>query len=507
MNLYEREILKKIEQDRQNKIIELSEDPYLGFKDLDQAFEECKITSQAEVLARLLNRENLFISGMAGAGKTAVINRFIELIDAEYKGVFNIAVTASTGIAATLISGSTIHSWAGFGVSKEPFDPSDLDYFIKSKRKQFEQLDVLIIDEISMLPAYLFTKLNAALKYFRKNDEPFGGVQLVVIGDFLQLPPVNRKSDVDVDNRFVIETDDWKEADFKFCFLDKTYRATDERLKKILIEISKNSLSTESEELINERMFTKPDSGKAYTTLFTTNKNVDKYNEEQLSLNPNPSRKYIARNFGAAKEVEKAYKKYNIPETIELKVGATVILTKNLKQPVALANGSIGVVQKILTEGVQVKFNNGHTEFINYRDNNITKKEEFLVNGKMQKIDVIVATVSQIPLKLGYAITVHKSQGQTFDGVVMDLSNCFQEGLGYVALSRVRSIDDLVIQGINKKAYKVSAKSQKITLYVKKKAFLDRRVFLENKDYYDSLLTDSFARLMNWHVEEASARL
>lgn len=503
------EALKNVERKRWERLEAFNKDPYLGFQNLDSAMLEAKLTSQPEVLARLLNRENLFISGLAGAGKTTVINRFIELIDAEYSGAFNIAVTATTGIAATLIGGSTIHSWSGLGFATEPFDKDNINDFMKNKIRHIRKTDVLIIDEISMMPAYLFVKLDEWLKYANQTREPFGGIQVVFIGDFLQLSPVVA-SDSDLDDRFAIETLNWKEADVNYCFMDKSYRANDERLKKILLEIAGNRVSQETRELIRSRIGdAKRDKNKVYATLFTTNRNVDKYNLEKFNENPNERHVFYALTEGDSQYFDKIIKQNKLQEVLEFKVDDIIIVTKNIKDMegnVVAANGSVGKIISFNDSNtrVEIKLNNGETKHIYYESYVHTIEREMKIHNKIIKFTEEVATVSQLPLKLGYAITVHKSQGQTFDGVVADLSQCFLPGLGYVALSRVRSLDDLVITRINERAYKISEKSQKITLFVKKKAYLERKKFIAEKEMYDELLTNSFVRSVMWNVDETA---
>lgn len=500
-------------------------DPYMGFPTLDDAIAASSFTSQAEVLARLIRRENLFISGLAGAGKTTVINRFKDYIESKFEN-FKVEVTASTGIAATLINGTTIHSWAGLGISTEPFNPEKPESNMWMASKRMQAADVLIIDEVSMIPAHLFTKLDAVMKHYRYSDEPFGGVQLVLLGDFLQLPPVDRKEE-GVDNRFAIETEAWHNANIRYCFLDKTYRASDERLKNILIEISNDAVSEDSKKLIRSRMYNKAeDPNKVYTTLFTTNRNVEKYNQEQLDKNSNEPHFFYKKNIsGDPKNLEKLAKQQGIPACIQLKIGATVIMTKNTEHQVfyterslqdsinkrRVVNGSIGVVINFIEGLPVVKFNNGTILTIslaNYRlEEKIALPATVDKDGKKKNNFEIrtLASINQLPLKLGYAITVHKSQGQTFDGVRTNLKNCFQPGLGYVALSRVRSLDDLIIEGIDDKAYQVSEKARKISKFVRKKAYLERSIFLEDKETYDNFLTSAYTQMIEWNDETLSS--
>lgn len=501
------EAQKKQEAARRQVLEEFSADPYLGYESLDAALADYKCTTQAEVMARLLNRESVFISGPAGSGKTTLINKFIRLLDAEYSGNFEVAITASTGIAATLINGSTIHSWAGLGIDTEPFNPDEPPKAMLGKRKQMLATDVLIIDEISMLPAYLFEKLDAALRHFRRSDEPFGGVQMVLMGDFLQLPPVD-KNEPGVNANFAVMTSSWQELAPSYCYMDKVHRAKDPELLKVLSKISRDKVDAEVRGIINSRIGIAKEPGKLYTTLYTTNRNVDKYNEEQLAANPNSPRVFFARTSGKQQEVDKMMKANNIPQSLTLKLGATVIATANgTYDGVYVANGSIGEVTAYSQGDPLVRFNNGSTVRIS-RKIYLKEEKRYTTNaltGAQVAYMAEVARLEQLPLKLGYAITVHKSQGQTFDGVVVDLSKCFTPGLGYVALSRVRELSDLIVEDISETAYKVSPKSKKVSNYVKHKALHGRKDFIARRKEYEALLKSSLLRSTLWKVEESGA--
>jgi len=503
--------MKIAEKKRMTRLKEIQKDPYIGYENLDQALEEYKLNSQAEVLARLINRENVFISGPAGSGKTTIINRFQDIIDAQFHGKFEIALTASTGIAATLLGGVTIHSWAGLGIDQEVFDPRNVSGQLAARRTQMRTTDVLVIDEISMLPAYLFTKLDAVLKWARMNDKPFGGIQLILTGDFLQLPPVSRPDDK-VDTGYAITTQTWKEAEITCCYMDKTHRATDQNLKYLLAAIA----SGKAKEIPKARDLVKSRSGgrdmmdpeKAYTTLFTTNQNVDKFNLEELAKNKNiavTSKMEFVK--GSKEEIAKAVKKFGVPAEFTYKVGATVMLTSNMvtAQGDMLANGSIGVVKSVIHGIPRVHFNSGITISVEKKSYIDSKKLAYKdpISGKEVQIEVTVAEVKQLPLRLGYAITVHRSQGQTLDGVICDLSKVFTSGLGYVALSRVRSMDDLIITGWTDRAYNLDPLSRKIANYVKRQALKTREDFIAKREDYEMLLADEYVRIVMWDESES----
>lgn len=479
-------------------------DPFLGYSTFEESIADAKFSSQAEAMARLFSGKNIFLSGPAGSGKTFLIERFRERLDAEYEGRVNVAVTASTGIAAQLLGGRTIHSWSGIGINTERFtQPSKMEW---AKRGELESVDVLIIDEISMLPAYLFTRLDALLRYMRRSSEPFGGVQMVVMGDFMQLPPVGKKGEVnaegeELDYGFCITTDAWKKASFRALYLDKVRRAKDPKLKQVLNSIATDKADEKTRKMIESRLGQSKDPAKKYMTLFTTNKNVDRFNDDKLAENPNPEQRINAQYLGNPKHWPTIKKSYGLNDFCKLKVGATVMLTANLNG--AHANGSIGEVTFIGAESCVVRFNDGGYEEIEFRPYDHTEKTLVRIDkrgGKNVEIyeEQIVSTVLALPLKLGYAISVHKSQGQTFSAVEVDLSFVFSAGLGYVALSRVSSLDDLVIVGnrIHPDTYLVDQKSLRYSKATKKAALGRRQEMLKNiedsKRYFSQIVRPAF---------------
>lgn len=498
MSYYDEELVA-LKQIRASALAKIEGDLYMGADDLESALAGSKLTSQAEVLARLLNRENLFISGPAGSGKSSVINRFVEWMDALYDGNINIAITASTGIASALIGGRTIHSWSGLGAAKTRLNLKNIPGLAWSARSRILESDVLVIDEISMLPAYFFEDLDKLLRYFRRDKRPFGGIQLILMGDFLQLPPVPSRDNEgnELDSRFAIHTEAWAKAKLQACYLDKVHRTTDKRLKYALAHIAAGKVDELTKQIVESRegLDRRPD--KAYTKLFTINRNIDAYNAQKLAENPHREERFRAIKQGNATDVQKLMKQNNIIETLALKMDATVMVTANVENA---QNGSLGKIVGLSDEQIVVRLNDGRDAVLvrSQYKHEVTQKAIDPLTKKQVTFEEVTASVYQFPVKLGYAISVHKSQGQTFDGVEADLSKCFAAGLGYVALSRVRDLDDLIVTNLNKSVYSINEDSLEITKKLRRLAKRGRAEFVENLDHYQKLLTDDDEKSAIW---------
>jgi ATP-dependent DNA helicase PIF1 len=425
---------------------------------------------QAAVLKRALEGRSIFITGAAGTGKSFLLKRIIAELRARYPETA-VAVTASTGIAATHIDGQTLHSFAGVGLAKEP--PDVLAQMVgknKAATKRWRDLRTLIIDEVSMLNGDFLTKLEAVSRATRMDQRAFGGVQLLVVGDFLQLPPVM------MTGGFAFESPAWAAAGVETFVLTEVVRqAGDARFTALLNEIRVGRLSPASAAILATCVVGAAGSGKPRPTdgikptqLFCINKDVEKINADELRKLGGESRVFEAVDefvrrpspSGEAKVLLEVEKK--APLRLELKVGAQVTMTKNMPA-VRLVNGSRGIVTALAggsgaTAGPVVRFDNGVEMpvqvFASHQLNTLSPSSLTLVPTLP---DVYCSGVEkvyyggpegsvnrkQLPLKLAWALTIHKSQGMTLSRAEVDMTGSFENGHSYVALSRVVSLDGL----------------------------------------------------------------
>ncbi len=387
------------------------------------------------------------MTGAAGSGKTYLLNQFIRLAKHDGK---HVSVTASTGIAATHLGGTTIHSWSGIGVM-DYLPDKFAENISKGRREIIEKTDVLIIDEISMLHDYRLDMVDEACRLIRKQpDQPFGGIQVVMSGDFFQLPPINRR-DSGREGGFVTNSEVWRQLDPTIIYLGEQHRQTDDDLRDILSSMRSGDLRRHHAEKLLERTEIVPEDLDNLTELHTMNVDVDRINQQRLDQIDDESVVYHATHTGAKNYVENLARSVLAPEVLELKLGALVMAVRN-DSAQRYANGSIGQVVAFEPET-----NYPVVQFRNGREVTLTPETWELRDGDKKR-----ASLSQIPLRLAYAITIHKSQGMTLDAARIDLKKAFVEGMGYVALSRVRSLDTLYLIGINNMALKVSPQAQQI---------------------------------------------
>lgn len=398
---------------------------------------------KAKTLKYLLAGRNAFLTGPAGSGKTYLLNEFIDTLRRSGKKV---AVTASTGIAATHLNGTTIHSWSGIGIA-DSLSAYALDAIVQKQylHTRFNSTDVLIIDEISMFDAARLDAVDTVLRAVRNTDVPFGGIQVVISGDFFQLPPITRGN---VPVRYAFQAKVWERmSDLVICYLDFVYRQSDDPLLSVLQEIRQGDVSETTVDLLKDRLEAVMPDSLTPTRLYSHNIDVDAINLEELKKLTGEQRIFHMTSTGK-KDSVKLLKKYCMaPEELSLKIGAAVMCIKN-NPKAGYINGTLGTVVEFGYESVVIQTADGK---------NVTVQPD---NWAIEQDGKVLAQISQLPLRLAWAITVHKSQGMTLDEVEVDLSKSFAPGMGYVALSRVRTLNGLFLRGINQRALQVDPRVQ-----------------------------------------------
>jgi len=435
--------------------------------------------TQSEALTLLKMGKNVFLTGSAGSGKTYVLNQYIDFL--KERGV-EIAITASTGIAATHIGGMTIHSWSGIGI-KDNLSKYDLDALEEKQYlwKRFEKVKVLVIDEISMLSAHTLDSIDAVAKLFKRNNEPFGGLQVIFSGDFFQLPPIVKNtpqaappkkeeslfdsSDISYEfdhqtqnlTPFAFRARSWIKADLHICYLHEQFRQDDGDLFTILQEIRDGEVSEQTFENLKNRMNLDEKEINELPKLYTHNMDVDSFNLKKLKEIKSDEKNYDMVGAGKDHIVETLKRGCLSPEKFVSKIGALVMFVKN--NPVqGYVNGTVGEIVDY-DDGYPVVETKEGKKFIAY-------PESWIVEDQGKKL----AEITQIPLKLAWGMTIHKSQGMTIDRAMIDLTKSFVAGQGYVALSRLRSLDGLYLQGFNNQALEVHGEVLEFDKKLKKKS-------------------------------------
>lgn len=393
--------------------------------------------TQKNALDILKLGKNVFLTGAAGSGKTYVLNKYIRYLK---KNHIPVAITASTGIAATHMNGKTIHSWAHIGI-KDSLTSTDLNHIFSRKefRLAITEAKVLIIDEVSMLHHYRLDMVDAVLKKMHGNEKPFGGIQVVLCGDLFQLPPVTRGDRAE----FITSSASWEAMDIHICYLTDQYRHDDDALSQLLNEMRAGEVSEQSLELLHKRKDAKLKTRLTPTKLYTHNVDVDVINNLALDTLTGEEKSFSMTHKGDRAVAGALKASCLAPETLKLKKGAVVMFVQN-NYGKGYVNGTLGVVLKFDSDGMPV----------------IETKEGKKITAAMgswrvEEGEDVIAEINQLPLRLAWAITIHKSQGMTLDAAQIDLTKSFIVGMGYVALSRIRRLEDLSLVGINQRALQV----------------------------------------------------
>jgi ATP-dependent DNA helicase PIF1 len=428
---------------------------------------------QQNAFNKYQNGQNIFITGPGGTGKSVLIRHIY--LDALKKGL-EIQVCALTGCAAVLLEckAKTIHSWANIGLANDEIDKI-IDKVTKNRnaKKNWKDIDILIIDEVSMMSQKIFELLDKIGKRIRKNSQPFGGIQLIFSGDFYQLPPVGKKDEPETQN-FCFESSLWFQT-FRLenhIQLVKIFRQNDSIYQRILNQVREGRLKKASNELLlanvgknlPENIIVRP------TKLFPMRFQVEHINTQEMNkltgkehefkvkyhfdLEMTSKERLIRDQYSKEQiQTELLYLQGNLPcdEIVKLKVGAQVMCTVNIKlvNDDMLCNGDQGIILDIdsITGLPLVKFKNGYQLKINYH----IWQSEFIPG----------IGISQIPLVLAWALTIHKSQGSTLDIAEIDAgSGIFECGQTYVALSRVKSLEGLYLSSFDYRRVKINKKVQ-----------------------------------------------
>lgn len=407
--------------------------------------------TQAEALAILKTGANVFLTGEPGSGKTHTVAEYLASVR---RHGLEAAVTASTGIAATHLGGMTIHSWSGIGV-KTHLAKDDLDRILSNKHiaKRIRRTHVLVIDEVSMLRPDTLAMVDAVCRVLKDRPEPFGRMQVVLVGDFFQLPPIV-KMDADPGPqlalvepspaRFAFEASAWERIDPTVCYLTEQHRQDDPEYLALLSAIRRDAFDSHHLRHLETRIIGRQATPKNSPQLFSQNADVDRINEAVLAKLSGKPHVYTMTSEGPNPLVSALKKGCLSPETLQLKVGAEVMFTKNHPRA-GFVNGTLGSIEGFDTPRGSpiVKTRSGRSIHVEPLD------------WAIEEAGTIRARITQLPLRLAWAMTVHKSQGMSLDEAVVDLREVFEFGQGYVALSRVRRLSGLYLLGWNQRAFHV----------------------------------------------------
>lgn len=440
--------------------------------------------TQEQALKIMKTGVNIYLTGSAGSGKTYLLNQYISYLQDHDIAV---AVTASTGIAATHMNGMTIHGWSGIGV-RNKMDERDLDQLEEKKYlwNRFEKARVLIIDEISMLHGYQLDMIEKVCRKFKRVEKPFGGLQVILSGDFFQLPPVEKVNIYsEYENSMVYASNAWKILNPAVCYLTEQHRQEDNTLTEILNNIRTNNIEEKHYEHLEKRIDAKLKNGEKATKLYTHNVNVDHENHTELSKIDGEEKTYYMTSKGNDIIVEILKKSCLAQEELRLKIGAEVMCIKN-NMECGYVNGSRGKVVGFdpETHNPIIKLYNGKTVTITPM---LWAIEE---DGKIK------ASITQLPIRLAWAITIHKSQGMSLDNAEIDLRSTFAYGMGYVALSRVRTLSGIKLIGLNTNALQVDPRVLEFDQDLQNESTQNELIFKKLKTEDQQKMESDFIRRM-----------
>ncbi|EUC55635.1 DNA helicase (PIF1), putative [Rhizoctonia solani AG-3 Rhs1AP] len=433
---------------------------------------------QSQILDIVKKGSNIFFTGSAGTGKSVLLREIIKALRKKHgKAQDAVAITASTGIAACNIGGVTLHSFGGIGIGEG--SPESLAMKVRKNKNalaRWLRCKVLIIDEVSMLDGDLFDRLARVACIVRKSPKPFGGIQLIVTGDFFQLPPVVKGGQP----KFAFEAEKWSECVERTFNLSKVFRQKDPRFVDMLNEMRFGRLTPASTRTFYELSRPIPDDGIQATELFPRREDVDRSNSLRMAALPGKEQVFSARDAGTITDPvqrDKMLQNFMAPKEISLKINAQVMLLKNIDE--TLVNGSVGRVigfydatevdvgekgelihiyapeerKKLAKKQKDLPHGLAKYPLVEFRVPRGTRK--LLVMPDAFKVELpngeVQVSRTQIPLILSWAMSIHKSQGQTLDRVKVDCGRIFEKGQAYVALSRATSLEGLQVLNFDPK--------------------------------------------------------
>ncbi len=382
--------------------------------------------TQKRALELMRSGANIFLCGPPGSGKSFVLEQFMKLAVLDKRKV---ALTATTGIAASLIGGVTIHSWSGLFNSGRL--STNFDLISPVIKDRLISAEILIIDEVSMLDIQTLDALNDLLKEVRSVEVPFGGLQLILSGDFFQLPPVSKVSPA-----YCFLSQSWQEADLTICYLSEQHRQSNDELTEILVALRERRFNKYYLSLLSARQGV---SHRPVTHLLTHNREVDELNDYRLNQLEGKIRNYSSRSYGNSKLATELSRSVLAPKELQLRVGAEVMFVVNdiYKR---FVNGTQGTV-------IGFKFNLPVIELKTTKNQIIAEPHQWKIESELGGAELI-----QLPLKLAWAITIHKCQGMSLEVAEIDLRRSFAYGMGYVAISRLRSYRGLYLSSYNSRS-------------------------------------------------------
>lgn len=378
----------------------------------------------------IFEKNNIFLTGAGGTGKSFLIKKLKK--DLETKYCRNVAVTAMTGVSANVINGATLHSVLGLRLGVGSYDA--LYKMILTNKKiltRWRCINVLIVDEVSMLSITLFEKIEKLARAFRNDPRPFGGMQIVLVGDMAQLPPVK-------DDKFIFESSIWNKVIEKTIYLTEIIRQTDPVFRQVLNKVRMGIVDEQVEQVLKSREIKyKSKDGFIPTMLESINAKVDKVNQTYYDRLEGAEHTYKIKPKFYKNIVykEKYLNNLKFEDELSLKMGAQVMyLTNNIE---GLFNGSRGIIVGFVDNMPLVLFTNGMKLLISPETLDIEEQDE------------LIMSYTQIPLKLAYSVTVHRAQGCTLSLTRINFKNIFEYGQAYTALSRVKSLEGLYIRNLD----------------------------------------------------------